>query len=896
MNLDDVKEGELFGDDRASEFSVSEKKFWNVFWGWLKGSAEKGEYKWRYAQSLVSRIDAQLLGVSSPRFALRGRHYTNSGDCLGFINYRRSYLLKRTAKWFASPKEVISNKNRKISPDVDKIQKGFPLPYTRGDGIVALPRQFRKDYYVIEKKFCGEFGECKKTEIVGTPFVGYCTVTGSCVPAVSFIATMLLKDYGITAVHSLPEVARKINASEFPDHVVIETTSMEQIAKYFEGINLSAQVQRFPYYGDNYDDKKQKKKYAVALRSYIKSGMPVLLPVDAYRLHGKAPSPSYKDSVYERNTSGAVYLELDVGRALKANPHAIIIVGCAKQPNGLDFIIHDPKYLPFLKADIGQLWDTRCYENDENFVLCKEMLFLPVLPKEVRLPLYGACFPKTVLGVSEMSERYFTLAQSYPQWFHEIVLDSNLPAEMGNGIVEECRILQIKDIQSVLDRQVPVVRRTTNILREVKKYFLPDHWVWLQWFGNNVLIWDAELPPPANSNFFTGEALKMYLVAVIDLIEDKIKFAHGMISLSTDNSEHLVCGVADLCSKKLSSLAIIASVSTDVDSAEYGKLKTLPRDIGVDPYAFMKNSLGRVVEIAKKQKFQFSPEFDVAEASAVEVMSALAYADQVIPVIGAWIKKEFSARKIRSVATFIPEIMSVDEERRKNGWRALIFVGRLLYELVKDSREPGYLELVVGGRCQGVWPGIDDHGQEVLVTNYLNDNQQTQYLGECLKKLANDGTKILEKVYLAIEVEPGELFAYGNQGGIVQLVKDIAEFEKRNEIPKNRIGLNLDISHWMLLFPGGVPSDFLQEENLVYRRIIHAHVTDGFFHLADAPFATQTKKEKLVEWVNFIKRRCHDSVANAAMPYSGFASVELECACCPDCIEKAVKNARVFLL
>jgi len=233
----------------------------------------------RYAQSLISRADAELFGVSVPRFALRFYFDKNHK---GFVNLRRSNLLRRSVgAWSLADRSISSRPD--IALDEPRANSPFPLPYLVGDCILPLPARLdQKGYHTLKNDFGPDYGEHYAIE--GTPYVQYCTLTGACAPAVCFIATMLLKNHS-KAIHGLPEIA-----ASSPDqpltHLVVEPMEMGQITAYFQSaaIDLMAILQRIPVYFRKHLESTE--VYRLALRSYLRSKMPVILPVDLYRLHG----------------------------------------------------------------------------------------------------------------------------------------------------------------------------------------------------------------------------------------------------------------------------------------------------------------------------------------------------------------------------------------------------------------------------------------------------------------------------------------------------------------------------------------------------------------------------------------------------------------------------------
>jgi len=925
----------------------------------------------------------------------------------------------------------------------------FPLPYIVGDCILPLPNRFRGKYTVLEKDFGLEMGEYVTFTFRGTPYVQYFTKKGSCLPAVAFVASMLLKDEGV-AIHSLAEIAKLTTEQEFGDHaVVIKHTSPTKIAKYFiKHVHLNVYLQkvfldsRIQTPGDYQSDTD---KYRVLLRAYLSSGMPVILPVDYFRLHGKTRQGAAEmttEGIYPKNLGNPDVLVLQDEPSDNGDPHAIIAVGYGKNPDNKDcFLVHDPVYLPFLEASAEQLLDARCYSGG-NVRNLENVYALPVAPQKVKMPLFDTrpVFPETLpqLGVHTIFLNWYLLAPKLNiplpivrpeegEWalvqvkagqikakliqiigegvfagstLEKLEIELRLRAEEGHWVwvqwfaqpspagaksvwvwdaeqepprdigfdgnyqegltryfmmaVEETTqtnrlylslnyegvhtlFLNWCLLASKLNIPLPTVTPEEgewalvqvnagagqikakliqiigdgvfddsileNLEVELCKRVQEGHWIWVQWFAQpspagskSIWVWDAEQEPPRNIGFegnYKGYFIRYFIMAVEEAAQTNRLYLspdyENEIQVEDENQEPVNGndGIADENPPRIEDIAIISSFTTEGYQKCHEILNGLGElGMGLELYVFIQSDVNRLAD------FLGSKGHTVNRNSAVDFLASLALLPvECIGEVAEKVRDGIGQRLVRSLATFCPEIMSANEEKRKIGKRALYAACHLLAYLQPDETQPRYLEMVGGGNCLGVGLWNEEGGQQVLASPLLTDEKRKEYMKDCLTSIA---AIVCEKnIHVVIEIEPGKMFAFNDRKSIIKLIDIFDEVEQEYGLPKGCFGLNLDVAHWVLVSPpDGLPPSWLTNPaGRIYERVSHAHVTDGFCHLSDIPFGAKMSPAQVKSWVHFLRTRYADQTPGLPK-CSGFISVEIECSCDDPYTGKAIANAR----
>ena len=330
----------------------------------------------RLAPSISTRSEAELIGVSSPRFAVRG--YLDGGNG-GFLNIRRLEKLAKSAALARGhwPTVLWSRLFQRSKPKpmtakelYEKLRKGACI----ADSLLLPPKRYRNDYFVTCELGLA-YGEGKK--IYGVPFMQHFGLGGGlCAQASCFMAVAALSDFA----KALPTLAEITRLASNEDHSTDKPIVLEGLAQQSQmnalrskaiGLWASRQVPRL----DSRD------WTAKAMRSYILSGFPLIVSVDLGRLFGVRPDGHHiGDSVMKKN--GVFIKELPKGR----QDHSVLIVGCKATKEDV-FYFNDPATHPFIEITLDELYNTRRYNVERNGLVPYD--FISVTPEPVRLSLIG---------------------------------------------------------------------------------------------------------------------------------------------------------------------------------------------------------------------------------------------------------------------------------------------------------------------------------------------------------------------------------------------------------------------------------------------------------------------------------------------------------------------------
>ena len=138
---------------------------------------------------------------------------------------------------------------------------------------------------------------------------------------------------------------------------------------------------------------------------------------------------------------------------------------------------------------------------------------------------------------------------------------------------------------------------------------------------------------------------------------------------------------------------------------------------------------------------------------------------------------------------------------------------------------------------------------------------------------------------LALELEPGPLYALRNWGSLQRLCQVL---DSRRDGIGGVVGLNLDVAHWSL---AEIDPKKVLDSKVVLRRILHAHASDhGRGHFGDVEVGTIHGREHFASWLNVVQQAARIQETDLP-PRSGYVSIELEA--CKD--RDMVKRSATFL-
>jgi hypothetical protein len=252
--------------------------------------------------------------------------------------------------------------------------------------------------------------------------------------------------------------------------------------------------------------------------------------------------------------------------------------------------------------------------------------------------------------------------------------------------------------------------------------------------------------------------------------------------------------------------------------------------------------------------------------------------------LAAWLRHVFAGRNIVAISSFLPEIMAHDSH--PSAHKAAIKALNTLVETAALLHSAGHpvqtVELVGGSLVDGLWlwrePGMQ-----------LNDASKTQYavnrlpadaglrrlLGriESVAKTAADSG-----IRLSLEMEPGSLFAVGGLDSLRFLAAELDARERRdpNDPLVRTLGFNLDVPHWGFL--SRIDRTILRQEESIYRRILHAHISDHWIgHVADSRTGVFHNEIEFKDWLRLIAELPTGRDPGKGLPFSGYLTCELEC-------------------
>jgi hypothetical protein len=490
----------------------------------------------RFAPSIITRSESLLLGLS-PRFAYR----FSFSQIPGFVNCRRL----RTLINFAETSEHIvwSNSNTQAISKLPKIREilsgdGEHHAHCIADCFLSPPAYLEngKKFEILTTALNVAYGECLHGDLgkfgqffLGTPYVRHVDLGGGvCAESACFVATTLLQRYA-RGIYGLAEITAFAHKKASPN-LCISGLSLEAIIQYFDSVNLRA-IQQMPLpWAINKPILEQKRylAFASAVKAYLSSKMPVILPVEMARLAGYVRGSDGKfKHVHKHNVySSGVHRFTPDSKEFTRSPlhsHQLILVGCSKDNdlNNLEIIFHDPGVMPFMKttarllASVGRHKDTSTPDRED-------MLFMPVTPKAVKLPLLAwrkddrEPFNEGLYDIADHTHRTAS-GRPYPKVAGD---------QAGNFLLIQAGKVSHAPYDLYLSPKVKKIicdKLTTFIPKlTAAKSWNADHWVWLEIFDSAIWIWDAEKEIPTHDNSASSRPTASdYLVAIISLNSEK---------------------------------------------------------------------------------------------------------------------------------------------------------------------------------------------------------------------------------------------------------------------------------------------------------------------------------------------------------------------------------------
>lgn len=873
--------------EAAGQIGAKKVELLRMFRKWLYDIAEHEEMEFRAAPSVIARSEAEMFGLSSPRFAFRTDFADN-----GFVNARR---LERTA----------ANLNDDAIAHVLKSRSQSCV----ADCLLAPPLRLA-EYRMVQVELGRACGEGKP--IVGVPYLKHMLFGGGmCCQAAAYMVLALLDRAGlprlIPGVADLSAIANRAN-----DEVNIDGLTVGAALRLFRSdeIGLSASWEMTPQ-----DDETHLNHLTTALRAYVCSGFPPILLVDLGLLlatthEGKTLLDA---NDYPKKAQGT-----EVGPATapstpdacddvlseRHRPHAIVVYGC--HPERDRFVVGDPATAPFLEADVRALAAIRKKSSATVTASPQRahegVQYIAATPKGVELPLLcdlGRFAPASSSNENSLFPGLIHLAN---QWlragpapgspkFPGMPRYRDTPGSLGSfrllRLTDDVETATMLDPEWLSDRARIAVRADLSL-------WLKPGWYWVQrveapddsnQWEETLWIWDASLQPRPLERDAGPER---YFVAVYGLkkgiwmairgsdvqnqrMRDAVRTTEFSVYTASPRPENEDRKAKSLRPSIVTSFATSGSVVARRLAPDLFADRNLPCEV----YCFMEP------EVDSWRQRPGRPNVPGRTAAAFA-----AHLDEPrIKSIASRLTKRH--RNIVGIASFIPEIgrsKNDDSATRDVGIRAVTNLLKLAHQIdaLSIRETPRFVEIVAGSLFRSVRKEErTTHPTSGYFVGLHKPESLRRDLLEALEKVVSDTPRI--RTPLAIECEPGQYFLVQDWTSL----KDIAYELDANKTLRSRVGINLDVSHFKL---AGIDPTWIRHDQKVRDRIVHAHLSGSHrcSHFGDLPpLGLMDEAESQADfvrreyepWIDLLRTIAGD-VRDNGLPFSGHVSLELEAAKC----------------
>jgi sugar phosphate isomerase/epimerase len=865
----------------------------------------EGRRNFRLAASVVARSEAELYGLSSPRFALRadiGR--------MGFVNIRRLQLF---AERFECRFPGQGNNH--------KLRQNILKSICIADSLIVRPK-WCSEYHVLGSGLDGLYGE-EFGDVESTPFMQHTPIGGGmCAQAVCFMSMVC---YAQTA-NFIPCVAEITHShQQATGEMALGGMKVNEVVRFFneyrrerpcmesgEPIGLRASLGFVSAHPDKLAEAR------VALSSYLESRVPIVLPVDLYRMWGRLPGKK-KTRIGESLLLGnRVPIVPKMPECIRESGHMVLLVG-SKPDTGSNeekqFLVNDPASLPFIPASLGDLFEVRQYRpgcGPANLAWQSPMMPIPITPSKVKMQLLQTAPDKPRFledDTSWMREGLIDIAKMVN---HVNAADPDmrhLPSYGDDSWPGQFRLVDFAGDADSIEKQLAGfpchgVRALRHLATDGR---LHAQWYWIQYISpkdksrdpSSLWVWDAQQEPSVLAGLSSQKSrdcLKYVLKG--DAGEWDVCFSTG--AGSADQSKRATdshVGVPSDTSRMTDGLAcsLISSFASEgVVLSEAG------RKASKECAGFVKSSVVSD-EPASKLPLELYV-FMEPEIQAWKKCLDLKYMPDDAVGFLAELTDEAATRITRhlstslekmhcdviALASFIPEI-SCPDPIRERGVNAVVRLVKMAHTLQTLGHCVSVVELVAGSRITGCIDSVSNEESDLSVS-FHPPEAAADILLSSLKDIVLSFDSM--KVRLALELEPGPFFVLGNHKSLVSVAELIAKpdnWMNGNDdvsVGKKRstqVGFNLDIGHWNI---AGIDPDWVRYDDaakLVRNRIIHAHLSGHHktAHFGDIPLENSygecTISPKDVHpWIDLLREI--NSEASRELPFSGYVSLELEAA------------------
>lgn len=885
----------------------------------------------RYASSIITRNEAQVFGLSEPRFAIR--LYLEDEDGTSFVNLRRIERMRaanprwgRRLRWL---KTTGKDPIKALPTPKDRPRELLKEASRIADGLLQPPRRLIQDrgtWKILQADLGREYGEASESgKLSGTPYVKHIPLAGGglCAQAVCFMATALLHEFA-SGLHGLLEVTalaqhEKIRESEAAGNDVYEMQlsglDYGGMTRYFQEVGLRAikQVPKTMGYANpaaNWTSRND--AFTAAAHAYLRSGMPMVLTVDVGRLGAPAKpekqlrggmalpvtKPIFETNGYHHSDFDRIHRRTFQHR----RDHAVLLVGCREDPGATTFLVNDPASLPFLRATTEQLaeagyylsrWDEHSQSRQPDFRELRSLYSLPVTPEAVKLPLLW-WLPESEVDAEDAD---FETVEHWRDGLFAIVpfLQSGavtmerktIPYVAPAARYRDFRLAQLKDLVPLFaqflqgEADLPDIAWIRSELM-TRFGWGEDHWAWIQFVNEPRSIWvfDAEQALPDDDAEKTADAQRGFLRVGVWRNEDGT-----WEDVLAPQPATLPAQPRVVQQPKIQ--------RPDAPSFRFTGLSSCSL-IGLNQALEAWKGNTELVEL-----FAFAPD-DIRELAndrrgrtPLDWMAAHSDRPKAIKEVGERIldRCEKAGVQISSLATYLPELANHDPDHAAKPLAALRFLIRLSDVLRGNELDPETIQISAGSRIQGVWPGRSEKpgaGGQVFVANVMNRTTLGTTLLNRLSQMFEElGSS--SPIRIAIDLETGPL----------QLLNDwhaLGWFAKQLEAPQfsktlsNRVGFNLDVALWAFL--AGVRPEKIKSESgrRIRSRIAHARISDsGKGRLSPLVPGTLHEFSEFDRWLELLEKLNFEEHHNSP-GFSGYVAIDLTATKSAKTITEAAKK------
>lgn len=833
----------------------------------------------RVAPSIITRSEAELFGVSAPRFAFRV--YLNDPKIdASFVNVRRLSRLQdaiRSAN--AGDHDPLANIER-LHEDLGRIAKeGICV----ADSYLTLPKRLANDYIPLTQSLTRAYGELDADEQnLGTPFIQHLNLAcGLCAQAAWYMALVMMEQYakGIYGIAEITAIAQGGTSIDFEDVTVHQSSTffgdskiglrggLQAVFKSGMVAVSEAFVEAMGVLPDDDPLRARRRAYSAwAIRSYLASGMPVILPVDLECMW--APN-----GIALANRLDVYFMSRP---EICERGHAVVAVGYHKT-NRAKFLVNDPASYPFLEASIQQLDDA-----DLDFARGKYLTFVPVTPGAVVVPLYGdgqsergvvfGAQGLQTLRVFDLFAHYFPRLQNeHPPQF---AVDEWQPGEWR--LVNRSSFCYAQTFDSVCGDE--------ELRRLLENDLETDRWYWMQYLDaphvpptRSVWIWEAERPIQ-NTLASVAAALRQVLVSNAPGLWRPL-FAPLAPAVPPPMPNPYV-RKHERRTLKSSLISSFSTTGLDDSSTVFARLRQRQQPaqhIPAEVYIFMEKDVETFLQCRRGTRaVGFLADLRRNNGDAVEAL-ARRIADRFAHVIG--------------FASFISEVASGETaiwNLAKDALATLIDLAVCLQDMGREAR---FIEIVAGSRLDRLTKLGNGHLGAQLRDDDLARLRVVDLLDEVLGKHPH-----ADRVFWSIELEPGYYFAVNGWDSLVKLAADL---EARPHLA-GRVGFNLDVSHFKLAH---IDPDRIRKFAPIRHRIIHAHASGHHRcgHFGDVAPLSLNEPIDFEPWLDLLQDIDDDVRQNRRTPgcpnyFSGHLSLELEAVRGLDFVHAGLEQLKELIL